>query len=86
MENVSTDKSSTSRPKILVIGATGGTGRLIVHQALALGYEVTALVRSSGKGHDLEGAKLIIGDACDEATLRKAVKGRQVVISALGTQ
>lgn len=85
MENVKTDNSSTSRSKILVIGATGGTGRLIVSQALARGHEVTALVRSPEKGRELTGAKLIIGDARDEATLRKAVKGQQVVISALGT-
>lgn len=85
MENVKTDNSSTSPSKILVIGATGGTGRLIVSQALALGHEVTALVRSPEKGRELTGAKLIVGDARDEATLRKAVKGQQVVISALGT-
>ena len=85
MENVKTDNSSTSRSKILVIGATGGTGRLIVSHALALGHEVTALVRSLEKGRELTGAKLIVGDARDEATLRKAVKGQQVVISALGT-
>ena len=85
MEKVKTEPSSTSRSKILVIGATGGTGRLIVSQALALGHEVTALVRSSEKGQELKGAKLIIGDARDEAILRKAVKGQQVVISALGT-
>jgi putative NADH-flavin reductase len=42
-------------------------------------------VRSPEKGRELAGAKLIIGDARDEATLRKAVQGQHVVISALGT-
>lgn len=32
--------------KILVLGATGATGRLIVNEALAKGYAVVALVRS----------------------------------------
>lgn len=72
-------------PKILVIGATGGTGRLIVRQALARGFEVAALVRSLDKGRDLAGAQLIVGDARDEATLREALKGRDAVVSALGT-
>ena len=85
MNNVKTNNSSANRSKILVIGATGGTGRLIVSQALALGHEVTALVRSPEKARELTGAKLIVGDARDEATLRKAVKGQQVVINALGT-
>lgn len=38
--------------KILVIGATGGTGRQIVQEALAQGYEVNALVRSVAKAVD----------------------------------
>jgi uncharacterized protein YbjT (DUF2867 family) len=32
--------------KVLVLGATGGTGRLIVRDALAKGHSVVALVRS----------------------------------------
>lgn len=73
------------RSKILVLGATGGTGRLIVSQALARGYEVAVLVRSPEKASDLQGAKIIVGDARDEPTLSKAVKGQDVVISVLGT-
>lgn len=85
MENSNVEKPDSTPSKILVLGATGGTGRLIVNQAVALGHDVTALVRSREKGRDLKGAKLIIGDARDEAIMRKAVKGQQVVISALGT-
>ncbi|MFT3766392.1 MAG: SDR family oxidoreductase [Minicystis sp.] len=74
-----------SRSKILVLGATGGTGRLIVSRALALGHDVSALVRSPDKARDLKGAQLIAGDARDEAALRRALHGRDAVISALGT-
>jgi uncharacterized protein YbjT (DUF2867 family) len=42
-------------------------------------------VRSAEKAHALKGAKLIVGDARDEATLRVALKGQEVVISSLGT-
>ncbi|MET4117223.1 putative NADH-flavin reductase [Bradyrhizobium sp. JR1.5] len=71
--------------KILVLGATGATGRLIVNQAAARGYDVTVLMRSAGKASDITGAKLIVGDARDEAALREALKGRDAVVSALGT-
>jgi len=75
----------TARTKILVLGATGGTGRSIVKQALARGYDVTMLVRSPEKASDLKGAKVIVGDARDETALRQALEGRDAVISALGT-
>jgi uncharacterized protein YbjT (DUF2867 family) len=77
--------NSEGAAKILVLGATGATGRLIVSQAVARGYDVTVLVRSAEKARDLNGAKLIIGDARDETALRKALKGRDAVVSALGT-
>jgi uncharacterized protein YbjT (DUF2867 family) len=71
--------------KVLVLGASGGTGRLIVQKALAQGYDVAALVRTAEKGKDLGDAKLVIGDARDEAVLRQALSGVDAVISALGT-
>ena len=46
MNNLANDSAKTAQSKILVLGATGGTGRLIVSQALARRHEVTALVRS----------------------------------------
>jgi uncharacterized protein YbjT (DUF2867 family) len=70
--------------KVLVLGATGGTGRLIVRDALAKGHQVVTLVRST-KDIDLPGAKLIQGDARDEETLRRALDGSDAVVSALGT-
>ncbi len=70
--------------KILVLGATGGTGRLIVRDALMKGHSVVALVRV--KAHsDLPGAELIEGDARDEVTLTRASNGCDAVVSALGT-
>ncbi|BDU21560.1 SDR family oxidoreductase [Dyella sp. GSA-30] len=70
--------------KILVLGATGGTGRLIVRDSLEKGHSVVALVRST-VGADLPGAELIEGDARNEIILKRALDGCDVVISALGT-
>jgi uncharacterized protein YbjT (DUF2867 family) len=80
-----TQPGLAAAPKILVLGATGPTGRQIVSQAIDRGYDVTALVRSPRKAADLKGAKLVVGDARDEKALRQAIKGRDAVISALGT-
>lgn len=75
----------TSKPKILVLGATGGTGRLVVRDAIASGHHVTALVRSPDTAGDLGGATIVQGDARDERALRSALEGQDVVVSALGT-
>ena len=85
MNTFKTADTSPARPKILVLGATGGTGRLIVREALARGFDVSALVRSQEKAGGLEGAQIIIGDARDEGALREALRGRDAVVSALGT-
>jgi putative NADH-flavin reductase len=85
MNNPTNDSAKTAPSKILVLGATGGTGRLIASQALARGHRVTALVRSPEKGSELKGAKLIVADVRDEKALREALKGQDAVVSALGT-
>jgi uncharacterized protein YbjT (DUF2867 family) len=71
--------------KVLVLGATGGTGREIVQQLKALGHAPVALVRRSTVKAEVLGAALIQGDARDEAVLFEALAGCDAVISALGT-
>jgi len=85
MNHLTNNSATSAQSKILVLGATGGTGRLIVGQALERGQEVTALVRSPEKASGLKGAKLIVGDVRDEKVLREALKGQDAVVSALGT-
>jgi uncharacterized protein YbjT (DUF2867 family) len=70
--------------KVLVLGATGGTGRLIVRDAVAKGHSVVALVRSKASAN-LPDARMIEGDARDEAALARAMDGCDTVVSALGT-
>lgn len=72
--------------KVLVLGATGGTGRLIVREAIAEGHEVVALVRDKKKAGMLSGATLVEGDARDGVALQAALAGCDGVISALGTK
>jgi uncharacterized protein YbjT (DUF2867 family) len=41
--------------KLLVLGATGGTGREVIGQALEQGHDVTAFVRDPGKMASTQG-------------------------------
>lgn len=72
--------------RILVLGATGGTGREVVDQALALGYDVTAVARHPermGRAH--ERLRLAAVDVTQPgAALSDAARGQDAVISALG--
>ena len=70
--------------KILVLGATGGTGRLIVRDAMAKGHSVVALVRSMA-GAGLPDVGIIEGDVRDVDALMHALEGCDAVVSALGT-
>jgi putative NADH-flavin reductase len=71
--------------RVLIIGATGGTGRELVQQALEQGHEVTAFVRNPAK-LQIEHANLRVvqGDVLDYATLEPAMRGQNAVLSALG--
>jgi putative NADH-flavin reductase len=70
--------------KILILGATGATGQLIVRDATASGHHVVALVRAKASSN-LSGAEVIEGDVRDEGTLARALNGCDAVVSALGT-
>jgi putative NADH-flavin reductase len=73
------------RMRILIVGATGGTGRELIAQALERGHTVTAFVRDPSK---LQGSDprltVIQGDVLDEGSLATAMEGQEAVLSALG--
>ena len=74
-----------NRVRVLVVGATGGTGRQLVQQALDKGHQVTAFVRNPAK-LQIEHANLRIvkGDVLDYASVQAAMGGQDAVLSALG--
>jgi putative NADH-flavin reductase len=71
---------------ILVLGATGGTGREVVSQALAAGHNVTALVRDLRRVTMVsDRLQVVQGDVTSEGpTLSDVVLGQDAVICALG--
>jgi putative NADH-flavin reductase len=73
--------------KLIVFGATGGTGRQCVDQALAQGHQVTAFVRQpAAQAVQHPDLTIIQGDITDQDAVRRAIPGHDVVISALGTR
>jgi putative NADH-flavin reductase len=71
--------------RLLVIGATGGTGAQLVNQALDQGCKVTALVRRPGtvtRAHP--SLRVVKGDVLDSPSIEQAVRGQDGVLSALG--
>lgn len=71
--------------KIAVFGATGGTGKRIVEQALQAGFEVVAYVRDPSKLYaSPEHLTIIQGELSDAALIETAIKGTDAVLSALG--
>lgn len=71
--------------KVLVFGASGGTGRELVKQALAQKHAVIAYVRDQAR-FDIKHADLrvVVGDVKDYASVEGAVRGQDAVLSALG--
>ncbi|MDT0321183.1 NAD(P)-dependent oxidoreductase [Streptomyces millisiae] len=71
--------------KLLILGATGPTGRHVVDLALRSGDRVTALARRPEALADLAGRVTVVaGDATSRDDVAKAMTGQDVVISALG--
>lgn len=71
---------------VLVVGATGSIGRLVVAEALRAGYTVRALTRSAGNARRLPAAaSVIVGDAARPETLKAAVEGIDAVVFTHGS-
>ena len=72
--------------RLLIFGATGGTGRALVEQALAQGHVVTAFARDPAKVRSAhQNLTIARGSMLDVDSVEAAVKGQDAVLSALGT-
>jgi putative NADH-flavin reductase len=73
--------------KIIVFGATGGTGRLVTQRALEEGYKVTVVVRNPGAFNLLHiNLEIIKGDVFQLSTFEVNLKDIDCVVSCLGIQ
>ena len=75
---------------VLVVGATGSVGRLVVEQAVARGHTVRALVRASTRDAAVvrqldPAAQCVVGDLTRAVTLAEAVAGIDAVVFTHGS-
>jgi putative NADH-flavin reductase len=71
--------------RLLILGATGPTGRHLLDQALAARHEVTALVRNALRltiAHPH--LAVAVGDVTDSKALDQVMRDKDAVLSALG--
>ncbi|MGY1609435.1 NAD(P)-dependent oxidoreductase [Geodermatophilus sp. SYSU D00700] len=70
---------------MLVVGATGGSGRAAVEALTARGHEVTAFARrASAARAGRPGVRAVDGDATVPADVARAVRGQDAVVVTLG--
>lgn len=71
---------------IAVVGATGNTGRAIVTELKALGYNPVCVVRNPDKARNVlgEGATIAVADLSDRIALEKALQGAASVFLVTG--
>lgn len=71
--------------KLVVLGATGGTGRELVRQAIGRGHSVTAFVRSPDRLHSFAGSITVKqGNLLSASELEQILPGHDAVLSAFG--
>ncbi len=80
-----TQEAGDRRMRVLVFGASGRTGRLVVKESLERGHQVLAFVRSSPK-LDLSHPQLTVvsGDVTSAPDVDLAVQRSDAVVSTLG--
>jgi putative NADH-flavin reductase len=68
--------------KILLLGATGRTGKQIIVEAIKRGHSITAIVRDPSKLKDYQ-ISIIKGTPYDLETVEQAIPGCEAVINTL---
>jgi putative NADH-flavin reductase len=85
IETINRTTAAESVMRLLIIGATGGTGLQVTRQAVEGGHSVTAFVRSPQKLGSLRQRVVVReGDPRRVADLRDVLPGHDAVISTLG--
>ena len=71
--------------KVLVVGASGGSGRAATEALLAAGHEVTAFARHADRlAARSDRLRLVNGDAMNPWDVDAAVRGQDAVVVTLG--
>ena len=68
---------------VLIIGAAGKTGAIVVERALAAGHVVTAFVRDAATYRAPANVRVVAGDATDQASVDNAMARQDAVINTV---
>src|SRR5258708_11985790 len=87
VESLAYGLGGSSRGRLLVLGAGGGAGRVLVPRALAAEHSVTVVVRDRQRLR-LQHSELAVveGSVMDAAVMNEALLGQEAVVSVLGTR
>jgi uncharacterized protein YbjT (DUF2867 family) len=70
---------------VFVTGGTGYLGLPLIAALLERGIEVHALVRAGSEARLPPGARVVVGDALDEATFQQAIPAGATIVHLVGT-
>jgi uncharacterized protein YbjT (DUF2867 family) len=70
--------------KLLVLGATGKTGQLVLAAARRAGHDLTVLVRDPARLPSTVGLNVVTGDGSSADDVRRASKDQDAVVSVVG--
>ena len=71
---------------VTIFGATGATGRLLTERCLKAGYKVKILARKPQEFPFAAQVETVQGDSKDIVAVREALRGADLVLSALGAR
>lgn len=71
--------------KVLVLGANGRVGSLVVSELLAAGYQVKGFVHSDSHFEASDSLEIIQGDIYNQNDISQAIIGCDAVVSTLGS-
>ncbi len=71
--------------KVAVLGSTGFVGKILIHKAIAAGYQVKTLARNPEKLADIsDRIEIIQGSVFDPSAVEATIEGTEVVLSTIG--
>lgn len=72
--------------KVLVLGANGQIGRLVVEESKKAGYHTTALARRQGSLADSPADEVVYGQLTDQVLMHNLIADADVVLSSVGVK
>jgi putative NADH-flavin reductase len=71
--------------KVAILGSTGFVGKILIHKAVAAGYQVKTLARNPEKLEDIsDKIEIIQGSVDDPSAVEATIEGTDAVLSTIG--